>query len=287
MPETTQSSIAFSGFVISLVTTAAVHFGDYPDPVTGETKPPNLLGAAQMIDILTMLEEKTRGNLTAQERSLLEQSSYELRMRFVARQEAGGRDHAGAVVMPGIGRVTFLGSGTSHGVPMIGCACDDVPVRTTRATSGRGRPSTSNWRTARASSSTRRRTCAARRSRSASSASMPSCSRTATPTTSWGSTMCGGSTCCRTPPFRVSAIAQTVDGLRRTFSLHLRVHRTRRRAAAHRAAPRRAARSAFGGRRSCRCRCVHGTPHDLRVPPGRLRVPDRLQRHPRRVVGRC
>lgn len=85
-----QSSIAFSGFVISLVTTAAVHFGDYPDPVTGETKEPNLPGAAQMIDVLTMLEEKTRGNLTAQERSLLEQSLYELRLRFVAAQKRAG-----------------------------------------------------------------------------------------------------------------------------------------------------------------------------------------------------
>ena len=84
------SSIAFSGFVISLVTTAAVHFGDYPDPATGETKPPNLLGAAQMIDILAMLEEKTRGNLTAQERSLLEQSLYELRLRFVAAKKNPG-----------------------------------------------------------------------------------------------------------------------------------------------------------------------------------------------------
>lgn len=86
-----QSSVAFSGFVISLVTTAAVHFGDYPDPVTGETKPPNLAGATQMIDILSMLEQKTRGNLTAQERSLLEQVLYDLRMRYVAaRKEADG-----------------------------------------------------------------------------------------------------------------------------------------------------------------------------------------------------
>lgn len=79
-----RSSIAFSGFVISLVTTAAVHFGDYPDPATGETKPQNLDGAAQMIDILVMLEEKTRGNLTPQERTLLEQVLYELRLRYVA-----------------------------------------------------------------------------------------------------------------------------------------------------------------------------------------------------------
>ncbi len=44
---------------------------------------PNLEGAAQMIEILTLLEEKTRGNLTAEERQLLEQVLYELRMRFV------------------------------------------------------------------------------------------------------------------------------------------------------------------------------------------------------------
>jgi hypothetical protein len=80
-------AVSFSGFVISLTTTAAVHFGDYPDPVTGETKAPNLEAASQMIDILAMLELKTRGNLTAQERSLLEQVLYDLRMRYVAAQQ--------------------------------------------------------------------------------------------------------------------------------------------------------------------------------------------------------
>jgi hypothetical protein len=81
-------SATFTGFIISLTTTAAVHFGDYPDPATGETRSPNLEGAAQMIEILAMLEQKTRGNLTAQERTLVEQVLYDLRMRFVAaRQE--------------------------------------------------------------------------------------------------------------------------------------------------------------------------------------------------------
>jgi len=78
--------VSFSGFIISLTTTAAVHFGDFPDPVTGEIKPPNIQGASQMIEILAMLEQKTRGNLTAQERSLLEQVLYDLRMRYVAAQ---------------------------------------------------------------------------------------------------------------------------------------------------------------------------------------------------------
>ena len=85
-------AVSFSGFIVSLTTTAAVHFGDYPDPATGETRPPNLEAAQQMIDILAMLELKTRGNLTAQERSLLEQVLYDLRMRYVAAQQqaAGG-----------------------------------------------------------------------------------------------------------------------------------------------------------------------------------------------------
>ena len=67
--------------------------------MTGETKPPNLEAASQMIDILAMLEAKTRGNLTAQERSLLEQVLYDLRMRFVAAQQeaAGRRAHHRAV----------------------------------------------------------------------------------------------------------------------------------------------------------------------------------------------
>ena len=60
-----------------------MHFGDLPDPLTNETRPPDLEAASQLIDILAMLEEKTRGNLTAEERQLLEQIVYELRMRFV------------------------------------------------------------------------------------------------------------------------------------------------------------------------------------------------------------
>jgi len=83
-------AVTFTGFVISLMTTAAVHFGDYPDPVTGEKKPLNLEGASQMIEILGMLEQKTRGNLTAQERSMLDQVLYDLRMRYVAAQQTVG-----------------------------------------------------------------------------------------------------------------------------------------------------------------------------------------------------
>jgi hypothetical protein len=75
--------LSFTAFVVSLASTAAIHFGDLPDPVTGETSPLNLDGAAQMIEILSLLDQKTRGNLTAEERQVLEQVLYELRMRFV------------------------------------------------------------------------------------------------------------------------------------------------------------------------------------------------------------
>ena len=84
MPE---QQLTFVSFVLSLASTAAIHFGDLPDP-SGQTAEPNLEGAAQMIEILALLEEKTRGNLTAEERQLLEQVLYELRMRFV--EAAGG-----------------------------------------------------------------------------------------------------------------------------------------------------------------------------------------------------
>jgi Domain of unknown function (DUF1844) len=79
-------SISFAAFVLSLAHTAAVHFGDIPDPVSGQKSEVNLPAAQQMIDILALLEEKTRGNLTAEERQLLDQILYELRLRFV---EAG------------------------------------------------------------------------------------------------------------------------------------------------------------------------------------------------------
>lgn len=78
-----EASLTFTAFVLSLASTAAIHFGDLPDPVSGERSPQNLDGAAQMIEILALLDQKTRGNLTAEERQVLEQVLYELRLRFV------------------------------------------------------------------------------------------------------------------------------------------------------------------------------------------------------------
>jgi hypothetical protein len=82
------SELSFTAFVISLASSAAIHFGDIPDPESGERQEANLEGAQQMIEILGLLEEKTRGNLTAEERQVLEQVLYELRMRYL--QASGG-----------------------------------------------------------------------------------------------------------------------------------------------------------------------------------------------------
>ena len=83
--------LTFTAFVVSLATTAAIHFGDLVDPASGGRAEPNLDGAAQMIEILSLLEQKTRGNLTAEERQVLEQVLYELRMRFVEAKTGGRR----------------------------------------------------------------------------------------------------------------------------------------------------------------------------------------------------
>jgi hypothetical protein len=85
------SGITFTGFILSLATTAAVHFGDIADPNTGKPGPLNLVAAAQMIEIIGMLQEKTQGNLSDAEAQLVDDLLYELRMRYVQAQQQGGR----------------------------------------------------------------------------------------------------------------------------------------------------------------------------------------------------
>lgn len=92
MPE-----ISFTQFVISLASSAAIHFGDLPDPNTGKPAEVNLDGAQQMIEILAMLDTKTRGNLTAEERQVLEGVLYELRLRYV--QVSGGAQSGGSRII--------------------------------------------------------------------------------------------------------------------------------------------------------------------------------------------
>lgn len=80
--------INFFTFVLSLSTSAMYHFGDFPDPVSKKTEK-NLPAAKQTIDILSMLKEKTEGNLDDKEKELLEGILFELRMRYVKEKESG------------------------------------------------------------------------------------------------------------------------------------------------------------------------------------------------------
>ena len=99
-PDPAESAVTFLGFILSLAHTAAVHFGDVPDPVSGETIPANLPAAQQMIDILSLLEEKTRGNLTAEERQFMEQILYELRLRYVEASKQGAAPEPSRIILP-------------------------------------------------------------------------------------------------------------------------------------------------------------------------------------------
>ncbi|HUR32273.1 MAG TPA: DUF1844 domain-containing protein [Vicinamibacterales bacterium] len=91
------ADISFTQFVISLASSAAIHFGDMPDPAGTTVPEPNLEGARQMIEILGLLEEKTKGNLTAEERQVLEQVLYELRLRFV---QVSGTGTGARIIQP-------------------------------------------------------------------------------------------------------------------------------------------------------------------------------------------
>lgn len=75
--------VDFSTFVLSLASSAMVHLGDVPHPETGEPAR-NLPLARQTIDMLAMLQQKTKGNLSRDEATYLESILYDLRLRCVA-----------------------------------------------------------------------------------------------------------------------------------------------------------------------------------------------------------
>jgi hypothetical protein len=75
-------SIDFTTFIASLSHSALMHLGEAP-PLDGHPAEKNLPLARQTIDLLGVLEEKTKGNLTGDEERLLGQVLYDLRMRFV------------------------------------------------------------------------------------------------------------------------------------------------------------------------------------------------------------
>ena len=74
--------INFATFIFSLNSSVLVQLGVIDDPATGK-KAKNLFLGKQTIDILGMLEEKTQGNLTKDEESMLKNILYDLRMIYV------------------------------------------------------------------------------------------------------------------------------------------------------------------------------------------------------------
>ncbi len=82
MSESTLPELDFSTFVLSLIHSALLHLGDAPHP-DGHQSERSLTLARQTIDLLGVLQEKTKGNLTGEEERLLDQALLDLRLRFV------------------------------------------------------------------------------------------------------------------------------------------------------------------------------------------------------------
>jgi hypothetical protein len=80
--ETPFPEINFSTFIFSLNTSALLHLGEIPDPATGKQQE-DLAMAKQTIDLIGMLQEKTRGNLAPDEENLIKHILYDLRLRYV------------------------------------------------------------------------------------------------------------------------------------------------------------------------------------------------------------
>ncbi len=84
VPPGTAPRIDFPSYILSYYTQGLVLLGEVPNPYTNK-KEEDCEAARHTIDILSMLEEKTKGNLTREEDQLLGSVLYELRMKFMAK----------------------------------------------------------------------------------------------------------------------------------------------------------------------------------------------------------
>ena len=84
-----EAEVTFTTFMVGLSTQALEALGEISDPVSG-ARGKDLQAAQQLIDIIGMLREKTRGNLDRDEDGLIEAILFDLRMKYVelARQSA-------------------------------------------------------------------------------------------------------------------------------------------------------------------------------------------------------
>ena len=77
----------FLGFISTLAMQTLLALGEVPHPETGEPHG-DLPQARYLIDILQLLSEKTKGNLTTQEENELKNLVYELKMKYVRKEQA-------------------------------------------------------------------------------------------------------------------------------------------------------------------------------------------------------
>lgn len=89
MADSAPSPVSFLAYISGLVMAAAVYLGDQSDPVTG-MRSVNLTSAGHAIDVLSMLQERTKGNLSTEERQFLDQALYELRLKYIEATKKGG-----------------------------------------------------------------------------------------------------------------------------------------------------------------------------------------------------
>lgn len=80
----------FKFFVTTLSIQASIFLGIIPNPVTNQ-KEENIPEAKFIIDTLGMLQEKTKGNLNQEEKNLLENLLYELRLQYVDKTKGGAK----------------------------------------------------------------------------------------------------------------------------------------------------------------------------------------------------
>ena len=85
-PATGLPAVDFHTFVLSLGSSALLHLGELEHPEGGD--PRTDLGLAKhTIDIIAMLQAKTKGNLTPAEDKLIESLLYDLRLRYVEKSQ--------------------------------------------------------------------------------------------------------------------------------------------------------------------------------------------------------
>lgn len=80
---------SFTALLMMLAGSAVINLGETPNPSTNKVEK-NLALAQHTIDILAMLKEKTKGNLTTEESGLLDEILYNLRMRYVEAKKKEG-----------------------------------------------------------------------------------------------------------------------------------------------------------------------------------------------------